>query len=116
MANKRTLKKKISSICGALAADIVLAEYASDKVDCKKVNEILTKIAELQDESLDHASFSFDKVAKDFPSVHAYRKARREYFAQAFKKLRTEFADKANAIVKEMNEVVPAEVRKAVSE
>lgn len=116
MANKRQLKKKISYVCGALAADIVLAEYASDKVDTATVNKILTEIAALQDESLAHASFSFDKTEKDFPTAHDYRRARRAYYAEAFKKLRTEFADKANAIVKEMNEAVPAEVRKAVTE
>lgn len=116
MANKRQLKKRIQYVCGDLAADILLASYMTDKIARNDVDSILTEIAALQDEAIGKVSFAFDKVVKDFPSAQAYNKARATYNAEAFATLRKEFSEKAALIVKKMNEVVPADIRKAVSD
>lgn len=116
MANKRQLKKRISYVCGNLAGDLILASYSMKDIDRNAVNKILTEIAALQEDSRAKVSFNFDKTAKAFDSVHAYNKARKEYNAKAFGQLRKDFAERAMTIVKEMNELIPAEVRKAVSE
>lgn len=116
MANKRQLKKRISYVCGNLAGDLILASYASKDIDRKTVNKILTDIATLQEDTRAKASFNFDKTVKAFDTVQAYNKARRDYNAKAFEKLRKDFSEQAMAIVKQMNELIPADVRKAVSQ
>lgn len=99
-----------------MASDILCACYVSDKVDREAVNTLINEIAMLQDEAVSKASFAFDKVKKDFANDAEYNKARHIYNAKAFAALRKEFADKANEIIKKMNEAVPADVRKAISE
>lgn len=113
--NKRQLKKRVSYVCGDLAADIILASYACDSIKRETVNEILNKIATLQEETRAKVSFSFDKTEKDFETPAEYHKARTAYNKKAFEKLRKEFGEKAMAIVKEMNAAVPADVRKCMS-
>lgn len=116
MANKRQIKKRISHVCGDLAADIMIAYYYFDGVDRAKVESIVRDIAVLQEDSRAKVSFCFDKTLKDFGGDgSAYRKARHAYNKAAFARLREQFGEKALAIVKAMNETVPAEARKALS-
>lgn len=116
MANKRTLKKNISSICGAVAGDAIVAAHLDPKVDRKKINDIVRRVAALQESSRARVTFWFDKSARDFGGdAYAYAKARRKYFRQAFDKLRSEFNHEIISILKELNEAVPAEVRKTVT-
>lgn len=114
MANKRRLKKRISAVCGELAADILLASHF-ENVDYDSVCKVITEIASLQQESLAHTSFAYDKVAKDFATRAEYNRARSKYTATAFNKLREDFTKRATEIVKEMNAVIPADVREAVT-
>ncbi|MDO4318934.1 MAG: hypothetical protein Q4C34_00015 [Bacteroidales bacterium] len=116
MANRRQIKKRISQVCGELASDILIASYYFDNVDRDKVEEIVNDIAVLQEDSRAKVSFGFDKTLKDFEGDGAaYRKARHAYNKAAFGRLREQFGERALAIVKAMNEAVPAEVRKALS-
>lgn len=115
MANKRQLKKRISYVCGDLAADILFAARLFDGIDRGKVNEIVNEIAALQEDSRAKVSFSFDKSPRDFETRQAYRAARAAYNAAAFARLREEFSKRAMEIVKQMNEAVPADVRKALT-
>ncbi len=115
MANKRQLKKNISRVCGDLAADLILASYSVGGIDRDKVDNILVQIASLQSESRAKVSFVFDKVAKDFATVKEYKAARQAYNRAAFDRLSKDFAETATAIVKEMNTLIPAEARQAVS-
>ena len=114
MANKRTLKKRISNICGDLAADMLLASHF-ENVDYENVRKVVTEIAALQQNTLSHASFAFDKVAKDFENRAAYNRARSKYNAAAYRQLKADFQAKAVEIVKEMNLAIPADVREAVT-
>ncbi len=116
MANKRQLKKRISYVCGDLASDLILASYSMESIDRTKVNKILTDIATLQEDARAKVSFNFDKTVKAFDSKQAYNKARKEYNVQAFGKLRKDFSERAMDIVKQMNELIPADVRKTISE
>lgn len=114
MANKRELKKKIQYVCGDLAADILLASYISEEVDREQADKLLAEIAGIQDEAIARASFWFDKTPKDFENTAAYHKARTAYNKAAFAALRKDFSDKINAVVKEMNALVPSDVRKTL--
>ncbi|MFG6386422.1 MAG: hypothetical protein K1V80_08140 [Muribaculaceae bacterium] len=116
MPNKRQLKKRISYVCGDLAGDLILSSYYVKGIDRNQVNKILTEIAELQEDSRAKVSFGFDKARKSFENEQAYNRARRSYNKSAFLKLRKEFADRAIEIVKQMNELIPADVRKSVCE
>ena len=117
MSNKRALKKRISEVCGDIARDAMLAAaiYRKD-IDTKKIDDVLRNLAELQEETLVKSNFSFDKSEREFETRAAYRKARRDYFATAYDKLNKDFVERAVAIVKELNEAVPTEARKQVSE
>ncbi len=115
MATKRQLKKNISLVCGDLAAELLLAAHVSANVDREKVHEIVRQIAALQEGARTKCTFWFDKTPRDFAeNLSEYKKARRQYFKAAYKQLRQEFGQKAVAIVKEMNSLIPAEARKAI--
>lgn len=114
MASKRQLKKRISYVCGELAAEIILASHILDKVDQAKVNSIVGEIAALQINARGRVSVAFDKLPRDFESLADYNKARYAYFKKAFASLRSEFGDKVLDIIKQMNEAIPAEERKKI--
>lgn len=117
MGNKRTLKKNISLICGALAGDAIIAAHLDSAIDRNRLDDVVRRIAALQETSRARVSFAFDKALRDFGGdVAAYHKARRAYFRAAYEKLRSEFNHEAISIVKELNELVPADVRKAVTQ
>lgn len=115
MATKRQLKKRISCVCGDLASDILLASHLFDNVNREKVDEIINEIASLQENTRAKATFAFDKTEKDFETKAAYRAARRRYNATAYAKLRKDFGEQAMSIVKQMNEAIPADIRKKLS-
>lgn len=113
MANKRQLKKRISNLCGALAADVMLASHF-DGVDRAKAEELVAKVASLQETARANVSFAFDRVAKDFESRADYNRARAKYNAAAFAKLKENFAGQLTELLKEVNAAVPAQVRECV--
>lgn len=116
MANKRQLKKQISKVCSDIAGDLNLATIVAPEIDLKKVGELLVKLARLHSDTLAKATFAFDKTPKDFADARAYHTARRAYFTTAYEKLSKSFLDQAIEIVGEINKLVPADVRKRLSE
>ncbi|MBO5779794.1 MAG: hypothetical protein J6R27_01640 [Muribaculaceae bacterium] len=108
MANKRILKKQIRYICGDVAAECIMSKIFIPGVNQEKFDDIVIKIAELQTTALARTNVAFDKAPRDFESGAAYRKARKQYFAKAFSALKVGFEEQLNAIVKEMNEAMPA--------
>lgn len=116
MANVREFKKRISLICEELATDALIAQTLfPDKIDESRINAIINEIAALQDDTIVLTNFSFDKGRKQFENEKAYRRARHEYFKTAYKKLEKDFVERANEIIKQLNEAVPTEARKVVS-
>ena len=111
--NKRILKKEIRMICGALAGECVVAKVTVPGIDREKLNEIIYELADLQQNALHRITISFPQSAKSFPNGHEYNKARRAYFAAAFKKLKDEFNAHIDLIVKKMNATLPQEQKDA---
>lgn len=107
MANKRSLKKQIKLVCGDLAAESITASYILQGVDKDKLKDCVVKIAELQTKALGHTCISFDKTPREFDNVGAYRKARRAYFAKAYKSLTDNFNAQVGEILHEMNSALP---------
>lgn len=111
MASKRNLKKEIRYICGDLALESILtAEYVPG-ANISKLNELVARIAILQEHALRNCGFAFDKAVRDFDSKADYRKALASYNAAAFKKFREDFNAQTAEIVKELNASIPQKQR-----
>ncbi|MDE6287135.1 MAG: hypothetical protein K2L99_09115, partial [Muribaculaceae bacterium] len=82
--------------------------------DEARVNELVGRIAALQVNGLSHCTFAFDKTPADFASPRAFNAARRAYNRAAFNKLAEDTRAEVNAILKEMNSMLPQSVRDAV--
>lgn len=104
MVNKRVFKKSIRNSCGDAAAEILFADFANE-VESSKIAQIVVSLAELQQETIENVSVSFDKVPRDFENGREYRKARRTYFKAMFAALIKQFATRLGEIAKEMNAI-----------
>ena len=93
--------------CGDLAAESITAMHLIKGIDRKKLNDAVLKAARLQSHSLDNSNITFDKTPRDFANKQEYRKARRSYFAAAYRSLRENFNSQVDEIIKEMNEALP---------
>lgn len=107
MANKRSLKKQIRYICGSIAGECLIAREMIEGIDTEKMNNIVLHLATLQSSAIQNVSFSFDKTPRDFDSLRSYHKAARTYHAQAYAKLRDEFNNNIQLIIKDMNSLLP---------
>jgi hypothetical protein len=107
MASKRSLKKQIRYICGDIAAECITTTYLIPQVDKQQLDNAVVKVAQLQAATLAKANISFDKAPRDFDSKADYAKARKEYFAKAYKSLTDHFNKEVEEIVKEMNKALP---------
>ncbi|MDE6581662.1 MAG: hypothetical protein K2K47_03950 [Duncaniella sp.] len=114
MSNKRLLKKEIRNICGALAGECIIVKWAIDGIDAEKMNEIVYKIADLQETTIERVSVAFDRTPSSFDyDMKAYNKARNQYYKAAFKSLKADFNKSVEEIIKEMNACLPAAAKEA---
>lgn len=111
MASKRDLKKQIKYACGDIAAECIIARDIIDN-DVEKWNDLVLRIASLQYDSLKNCSFAFDKSRRELGSK-AFNTAHKQYCAKAFAKLREDFNNEVAEIVKEMNALLPADMKAA---
>lgn len=112
-SNKRQLKKEIRMICGALAGECVVAKMTVPGIDGEALNNVIYELADLQENAIVKISIACPQTPKSFANTGEYRKARRAYFAAAFKKLKDEFNDHIEVIVKKMNAALPQEQKDA---
>lgn len=114
MSNKRLLKKEIRNICGALAGECIIAKMAIADIDKAKMDEIVYKIADLQETAVKRVSVSFDRTPASFDyDMKAYNTAARKYYKAAFKALKDDFNKNVEEIIKEMNAALPAAAKEA---
>lgn len=114
MANKRNLKKMIRFACGDIAGECICAKAYIDGLDYEKMDEVVCKVALLQVKTTDKISVCFDKTVKGFNGdKKEYRKARNAYYRACYTELKKEFKDALIEIVKEMNALLPQEVKDA---
>lgn len=111
MANKRKLKKEIRYICGDLALETILTAEYIPGANISKLNELVAKIAALQEHALKLTSFTFDKSPREFENRAEYRKALAAYHTAAYAKFREDFNNQLSEIVKELNAAIPREQR-----
>lgn len=105
MNSKRNLKKQIRYICGDLVGECMLLGevVADDKQD--DVAQLIIDLAVLQENTISHASFVFDKSRRDFASDAEYAKARTAYNRAAFATLHRHFNEAVADCVHRMNEL-----------
>jgi hypothetical protein len=115
MANKRQLKKAISSACGEIAGECIFSESTIEGAKFEDWDNIILNVALLQQEAVNRVSVSFDKTPKDFANKKEYRVARRTYFKAAEKSIAEYMHKETEKVVEEMNALVP-KTKKAKSE
>lgn len=114
MASIRSFKKGVYSICGDIATDTLIAsELFPQSVNKEDVDRLINEIAALQEDTIALTSISFDKARREFANPADYRKAKHAYFKKAYAKLEKDFLDRVGEILKQLNEALPAEARKA---
>ncbi|MCM1164102.1 MAG: hypothetical protein NC339_07635 [Muribaculaceae bacterium] len=111
--NKRTLKKEIRMICGALAGECVIAKITIPGIDTEKLNEIIYDIADLQANAIRMISVTFPRSESSYESKKQYADERHKYFHAAFRKLKGDFNARIDQIIKEMNAALPASQKEA---
>lgn len=111
MANLRDLKKEIRKICADLAGECLIARNCIPGVDMNKIDDIIVRTADLQGVALGNVSFSFDRLADDFPSGREYHKARRRYYRKAYASFREKFLGHVTDLVHELNSALPKPAR-----
>lgn len=111
--NKRTLKKEIRRICGALAGECVMAKIIIPGVNQEDFNHIIYKLADLQESAIRLISVDFPQSPSSFDSAKAYKEARTHYFKDSFRKLKHNFNVRVEELVKEMNKALPDEQKLA---
>lgn len=99
ITSKRDLKKHIRRIEEEVSMVVIPAAYYSNLMDEKQAEEALTQLAKLTIEATNRLNISFDKKAAAFPSMDAYKKAKREYFKTAYNKALTDYENGVNAML-----------------
>lgn len=114
MANKRNLKKSIAYACADIAGECIFAQQCFEGIDVEKMDEVIIKVALLQDEATKRISVDYDKKPGDFKANKAeYRKGRRAYFKSVEKAIAKFVRDEVEEIVKQMNALLPEAQKQA---
>lgn len=103
MANKRQLKKNIHRACNDVAFACFITECSVMDINEEALGNLLCQVDQLESKSVKNITFSFDKTPCDFENKKEYHKARRAYYAAAYKKLCAEFTQHLQKIVDELN-------------
>lgn len=105
MQSKRDLKKQIRYICGDLVGECLLIGEVCPEEKLEDLNRLIIDLAVLQETTVSHTNFSYDKSPKDFPTLHDYKKARSAYYREAFTTLHKQFNTALSDCVHRMNEI-----------
>ena len=109
MANKRNLKKSIAYACADIAGECIFAQQNFEGIDLDKMDEIILKVALLQDSAIKKVSVDYDKKPQEFKSnLSEYRKGRKAYFKAVEKAIAKYVREEVEEIVKQMNALLPA--------
>ena len=108
MANKRDLKKSIAYVCADIAGECIFAQQCFEGIDVEKMDEVIIRVALLQDEATKRISVDYDKKPGDFKANKAeYRKGRKAYFKSVAKAIAEFMNSEVEDIVKQMNALMP---------
>lgn len=114
MTNKRQLKRYIVERGNEIVTDIVIAHKIFPEIKAKDVADVITDTLELMQQSLQRTYIAYDRTPSQFENRAAYRRARHQYYSQAYRKLLEDFDASVAELVKKMNAALPEEVRKKI--
>ena len=114
MANKRLLKKNIRFICGDIASECIFAEDTFEGLDLDKMDDVICRVAILQDAAIKKVSARFAQKPKEFANVAEYRKAKYAFAKSVEKEINQFVGDALEEIVKQMNALVPKAQKDAI--
>lgn len=116
MANKRDFKKSVDAVGAAICNEMMSAYYNIEGIDKNAVSEAIQKVLSAVVKAKDNSNIFFDKGVKAFADHQEYSKAKKSYFKALFNKIHTEFTEEINVALKQFNNAVPADVKKANKE
>lgn len=105
MQSKRDLKKQIRYICGDLVGECLLIGEICPEDKQQELDQLIIDLAVLQENTIAHVNFSFDRSVNEFDSKQAYKKARSQYYRAAFSKLHKQFNQDLADCVHRMNDI-----------
>ncbi len=111
MANKRQLKKYMKEMASSLAGETVFILNFYDNIDEEKANSVIDRILVHMTEKISDVSVNFDKTCSEFYNNdrHQYRKDKRTYYKNCYKKLYEDFNSGVKDILKDMNALLSKE-------
>lgn len=113
MATKRNLKKNIARVCADILGECIFAQQMIEGIDIDKMDDVIVKVALLQQSAIQRVSVDYDKTPSDFATKKEYNKARRDYFKQVEKALCQYTSQAIEDIVKDMNALLPQSYKDA---
>lgn len=114
MANKRNLKKCIAYSCADIAGECIFAQQTYEGIDLDKMDEVILKVALLQDSAIKKVSVNFDKKPKDYKNnKQEYKKLRRAYFKSIENAIAKYVREEVEKIVNDMNALLPSAQKEA---
>ncbi len=111
--NKRTLKKEIRLICGALAGECVVTKLTVPGVDVNVLNDIIYDVADLQANAMRLINITFPRSVRSFATKSEYNAESHKYFKAAYRQLKGQFNARVEEILKKMNAALPEAQKQA---
>lgn len=108
ITSKRELKKHIDRIQDEVVQVVIPAALYAGLVTDDKVEEMLTKVAQLSQQAKDRLAITFDKKMSAFDSSNAYRKAKLQYYKQAYGKALADYEAGVQSIIDPINAAAKA--------
>lgn len=105
MQSKRDLKKQIRYICGDLVGECLLIGEICPEDKQNELGQLIVDLAVLQENTLSHCNFSYDKTSRDFATPAEYRRAKSAYYRSAYAALHQKFNARLSELVHKMNQI-----------
>lgn len=104
ITSKQDLKKHIDRIQDEVAQVVIPAAFYAKLFTEQEADQALEKLVSLTLEAKEHINVNFDKTLKAFNNdATAYRKAKREFYKQAYGKALAEYEKEVNALLAPVN-------------
>ncbi len=103
ITSKRQLKKHIDRVQDEVVQVVIPAAMYAGLVSEEKVEEMLAKIAQLSQQAKDRLAVTFDKKMPAFDSSDAYRKAKLQYYKQAYGRALSEYEAEVQKVIDPIN-------------
>lgn len=111
MANKRTFKKTVDCLSGAICEDIMINFFAIKDIDKEKADASVARILDVTDAVRIGANHVFGKCVRDFADKKEYMKAKKAFFKKHFAELNATYGSNISEAIKEFNASVPDKIK-----